>query len=180
MVTPFGARDAQWVVSFTAHAVVVTDRAAHEVRARGADGYGSALSPAFLLWLAGDDGRIGCQDAVLVSHGRPGPGLPRQDHLDDHPRVRHARSLRFGVDVYGDETGFVTVGVGSAGLAELSVEVTADHGRGHGRSLIRRALEPVDPAQIVVAQVTPGNARSLRAFLASGFAPVGSAVAISR
>lgn len=152
---------------------------ADAVRAKGVDGYGSALSPEFLLWLAGDGGHVGCQDAVLLSYGTSGRGLPRQDHLDDHPRVRHARTLRSRFEVYGDETGFVTIGIGLGGLTELSVELTADHGRGYGRLLIRRALELVGPPEVVVAQVTPGNARSLRAFLATGFVPVGSAVAIS-
>lgn len=61
----------------------------------------------------------------------------------------------------------------------MSVEITGDHGRGHGRSLIRRGLTLRDPADVVVAQVTPGSARSLRAFLAAGFVPVGSAVPVT-
>lgn len=168
-----------WVVSFTGYAVVATARSAGEVLSRRPDGYGAALAPDFLLWLAGDDGRVGCQDAVLVAHGRTpaDPSLTRRHDLDGHPRVEHARTLRSDVHVYGDRTGFVTLGVGLGGLTEMSVEVAADHGHGHGRSLIQRALTLVDAADVVVAQVTPGNARSLRAFLAAGFVPIGSAVA---
>lgn len=181
VVPPSPPGDAEWVVCFTGHAVVATARSVGEVRTRGPDGYGGALEPAFLLWLAGADGRVGCQDAVLVARGEggDGSGLSRRSDLDGHARVEHARSLRSDVGVYGDEGGFITLGVGLGGLAEMSVEVTTDHGRGHGRSLIRRGLTLVDPADLVVAQVTPGNARSLRAFLAAGFVPVGSAVAVT-
>lgn len=173
--------DVEWVVSFTGHAVVATARSAREVHARGPDGYGRALAPSFLLWLAGEDGRVGCQDAVLVALGegsRASRALPRRHDLDGHPRVAHARTLRSDVAVYGDETGLVTLGIGLGGVREMSVEVTDDHGRGRGRSLIRRGLTLVDPGDVVVAQVTPGNARSFRAFLAAGFVPVGSAVAV--
>lgn len=170
----------EWVVSFTGHVVVATERLAEEVQARGPDGYGSALAPSFLLWLAGDDGRVGCQDAVLVASGRGGAdgSLRRRRDLDGHARVEHARTLRSDVEVHGDDTGFVTLGIGLGGLTEMSVEITSDRGSGRGRSLIQRALALADPAEVVVAQVTPGNARSLRAFLAAGFLPVGSAVAV--
>ena len=47
-------------------------------------------------------------------------------------------------------------------------------GTGEGRSLIRDAL--VGETGPVFAAVSPGNARSLRTFLALGFAPVGSEV----
>lgn len=170
-----------WIVSFTGHAVVASARPDRDVQARGADGYGGALSPRFLLWLAGDDGRVGCQDVVLVAPGggrAEGSLSPRHD-LDGHARVEHARQLRSDVQVYGDDIGFVTLGIGLGGLVEMSVEITAEHGHGRGRSLIRRGLALADPADVVVAQVTPGNARSLRAFLAAGFVPVGSAVAIT-
>lgn len=171
----------EWVVSFTGYALVATDRSVEEVLARGPDGYGAALAPEFLLWLAGEDGRVGCQDAVLVAAGKGGadPSLSRRHDLDGHARVEHARALRSDVQVYGDDGGLVTLGVGLAGLTEMSVEIAADHGRGHGRSLIRRGLTFVDPAEVVVAQITPGNARSLRAFLAAGFTPIGSAVAVT-
>lgn len=107
----------EWVVAFTGHAVVATDRSHEEVLARGPDGYGAALSPAFLLWLAGEGGHVGCQDAVLVGRDEGGPdrGLSRRHDLDDHARVEHARALRSDVRVYGDDTGFVTWGVGLGG-----------------------------------------------------------------
>lgn len=181
VVPPSPPGNVEWVVSFTGHAVIATARPAAEVRARRPDGYGGALAPAFLLWLSGDEGRVGCQDAVLVARGGGGAdrSLSPRDDLDGHARVEHARGLRCDVHVYGDDTGLVTLGVGLGGLIEMSVEVTSDHGGGRGRSLIRRGLALVDRAEVVVAQVTPGNARSLRAFLAAGFVPVGSAVAVT-
>jgi hypothetical protein len=168
----------EWVVSFTAHAVIATTLPVEEVHAQHPDGLGRAVGPEFLLWLAGEGGSVGCQDAVLVARTRGGGTLPRRDDLNDHPRVRLARGRRTGVVAYGDERGLVTLGRGLAGLAEMSVEVAGEPGRGHGRALIEDALGLVDAGDIILAQVTPGNARSLRAFLTAGFVPIGSAVAV--
>jgi hypothetical protein len=49
---------------------------------------------------------------------------------------------------------------------------------GVGRALIREALRLVPAGEPVFAAVAPGNARSLRAFLAEGFLPIGSEVII--
>jgi hypothetical protein len=43
-----------------------------------------------------------------------------------------------------------------------------------GRSLLEDALALVPHGEPVFAAVSPGNARSLRAFLAAGFVPLGS------
>jgi GNAT superfamily N-acetyltransferase len=105
--------------------------------------------------------------------------LPERFDAADHPRVRYATSLRQAVRVYGDERGLITLSAGLAGRRELSVEV-APHGqgRGWGRSLLTDALGLVPPGEPVFAAVSPGNARSLRAFLAVGFVPIGSEVII--
>ena len=42
------------------------------LQAQQPDGFGGALGPAFLLWLAGPGGTVGCQDAVLVGHSLGG------------------------------------------------------------------------------------------------------------
>jgi GNAT superfamily N-acetyltransferase len=82
--------------------------------------------------------------------------------------------------VYGDERGVVTLGRGLAGRTELSVEVDAEvQGQGGGRQLIRDALELAPSGGSVFAAVSPGNARSLRAFFAAGFRPVASEVIIA-
>ncbi|MFG2606588.1 hypothetical protein ACGFT2_23985 [Streptomyces sp. NPDC048514] len=81
--------------------------------------------------------------------------------------------------MYGDGRGLVTLGQGLAGRRELGIELAANaHGRGLGRSLLRDALSLVPAGEPVFAAVSPGNARSLRSFLATGFVPVGSEVII--
>jgi GNAT superfamily N-acetyltransferase len=141
------------------------------------DGFGSALHPAVLQRLAGDRGHIGVVDVTLAANGIGGGTLPERGDLDDHPRVRYARARRQQVRVYGDERGFVTLARGLAGRAELSVEVAAEvQGQGHGRALLRHALALAPAGRPVFAAVSPGNARSLRAFLAVGFRPLASEV----
>jgi hypothetical protein len=166
--------------AFTGHAVVATALPEASVLARGPDGFGGSLAPDFLRWLAGPDGWIGQIDATMVAAGRgPGGGrlLPERPDLAAHHRVRHAVTLRTGVRVYGDERGVVTLGSGLAGRLELSIEA-APQGQGQGRALLADALRLVPAGRPVFAAVTPGNARSLRAFLATGFAPIGSEVLI--
>ena len=168
------------VVAFTGHAVIAADVDEAEARVLGADGFGGALHPRVLAWLAGNSGTIGVNDVTLVGRGRGGsPALAARHDLDDHYRVRHARALRSDVRVLGDERGLVTLGQGLAGRLELSVETRANlHGRGAGRALIADALTSVPAGEPVFAAVSPGNARSLRAFLAIGFVPIGSEVII--
>lgn len=182
------------VVSLTGRAYLATDR-----RIAGLDGYGSALRPEVLRALAGPDGEVDTLDVTLATHGLGGGALPARDDLEEHPRVRHARALRDSVRVYGDERGLVTVADGLAGRTEISVEVFAGPGSGAGggkggiepasgreggrrggvgRQLIREAVRLVPAGEPVFAAVAPGNARSLRAFLAEGFVPLGSEVVI--
>lgn len=173
--------------AFTGHAVVSTALPASAVLGRGPDGFGGAMAPDFLRWLAGPGGWIGELDLLLVApgagpagdHGGAGADavVPRRSDLEEHARVRRARALRRDVEVYGDERGLVTLGRGPAGRRELSVEVPAGaEGRGAGRSLLADALTLVPAGEPVFAAVAPGNARSLRAFLACGFTPLGSEV----
>jgi GNAT superfamily N-acetyltransferase len=177
-------------VGFTGHAVIATALPADEVLARKPDGFGASLAPDFLRWLAGPTGRIDVVDATLVGRGTGGPGgpggpgsggdpLPERPDLADHPRVRYALAIRTGVRVFGDARGVVTLSEGLAGRPELSIEAApAGQGRGIGRALLRDALRLVPAGAPVFAAVSPGNARSLRAFLAVGFTPIGSEVLI--
>jgi hypothetical protein len=97
--------------------------------------------------------------------------------LDHHPRVQIARSLRSRVEVYADERGLITLADGIAGRREVSIEAGEEsRGRGRGRALLGELLGIVPTGEPVFAAVSPGNARSLRAFLAAGFVPVGSEV----
>ena len=66
---------------------------------------------------------------------------------------------------------------GLAGRTEIGVEVF-EPGGGRGRSLIAEARRLVPPDEFVFAAVAPGNARSVRAFLAEGFTPIGSEVVV--
>jgi hypothetical protein len=164
-------------VAFTGHAVIATALPDGVVLARQPDGFGASLAPDFLRWLAGDHGWIGVNDAILVTRGYGGGGLPELTDATDHPRVQHATQLRRHVRVYGDQRGVVTLAEGLAGRREISIEAVPEgQGRGWGRSLLRDALGMVPDGEPVFAAVTPGNARSLRAFLSVGFIPIGSEV----
>jgi L-amino acid N-acyltransferase YncA len=76
--------------------------------------------------------------------------------------------------VHGDGTGLVTIGRGLVDRLEVSVEVIGSQARGAGRHLIRESLGLIPRDDVVFAQVAPGNAASLRAFLSCGFTPIGA------
>ena len=168
------AGDHHAAVEFTGHSFVLTDRDHDHVLARGADGFGGAPHPDLLRWLAGPDGWIGSHDAVLVARGTGGGHLAERHDLDEHPRVVRSRRHRRDVDVYGDRTGVVTIGRGLVGRLEVSIEVFDGATAGAGRRLIIEALGRVPAGEVVFAQVAPGNAASLRAFLSCDFAPIGA------
>ncbi len=160
-------------VAFTGHAVVATAHTADAVMAQGPDGFGASMSPDFLRWLTGPDGFTGVIDVMLFARGKGRPALPVRHDLDDHPRVQYARAYRSDVVVYGDERGLITIGNGLGGRRELSVEA-ATHNQGHGTALIAEAVNLTPAGELLFAAVSPGNARSLRAFLSLGFTPIGS------
>jgi hypothetical protein len=163
-------------VAFTGHAVIATSLPPAEITAR-ADGFGGSMAPDFLRYLAGPAGFIGVVDVMLVARGTGTSSLPIRTDADDHHRVRYARDVRTNVTVYGDERGLITLADGLAGRRELSVEA-AETNRGWGRALITEAVGLVPEGELVFAAVSPGNARSLRTFLALGFVPIGSEVLI--
>lgn len=163
-------------VAFTGHAVlaVADDVDDPELLRLGAHGYGGAHDPRLVTALV-SDGEIGVLDVLLVGRGTgsASPLVPRPD-LADSERARHARLWRDDVRVLGlpdpAATGLATLSRGIAGLPEVGVQ-TKDGG---ADALLRGALAQVPPGGLVLASVTPGNARSLRFFLRSGFVPVGS------
>jgi GNAT superfamily N-acetyltransferase len=170
------------VVAFTGHAVIAAPVARDEALQQGADGFGGVFDPPFVTWLSGRSGAPGVIDVTLARRGAGGPPrLAVRIDCEDHQRVRYARVLRRNVRVFGDARGLVTLADGLAGRLELSVEAEpAYQGTGSGRSLIEDALTLVPPDQWVFAAVSPGNARSLRAFLGLGFQPLGSELIILR
>lgn len=168
-------RDVEGVVALTGRAYVATELPADRVLGRDINGFGSALDPEFVRWLAGPGGWLDCLDVLVGAAGTGVGGPPRRDDLSEHRRARHARQVRGEVIVHADERGIVTVGTGIGGLAEIGVEVAESmRNRGVGRSLVAAALGLFAADQPVLAAVAPGNAASLRAFLAAGFAPLGA------
>ena len=172
------ARDAG-VVGFTAHAVVFADAEPEWVAAQlPEDDLGAPLSPWFLHALAERTGREAHQtDLVACATALPGPPpvdlTPEADPA--HPRI--VRALRFRDDVRAWEApgGVVLLGRGIGGRWEVALEVDPDsRGTGLGRSLAMAARHLVPGGAPVWAQVAPGNAASIRAFLAAGFRPVGA------
>lgn len=166
-------------LSFTGHAVIATNHTPEEVLAMGADGLAGATAPDVLQSLAGPGGWIGVLDVVLVGLGTGAGGgeLAEVDHHDGHDRVGYAHDLRVDVRVLADDHGLVTLGRGLGGRTELGFELTdAAHGDGHGRRLLRAALDHTPEGEPVFASCAPGNARSLRSLLAAGFRVVGGEV----
>lgn len=167
------------VVAFTGHAFLAVgpDVSDESIAALGADGYGGASNPRLVSTLAGT-GWIDVLDLVLVAPGTgdPAPLRARPD-LSDHPRARHAGRVRGEVTTWGyaahDVSTVVTLGRGLGGLWEVGVE-TDPGGRHTGRSVVTAARGLVPTGEVLVAACAPGNARSVRAFLAAGFVPVAS------
>ena len=173
------------VVEFTGHSFVLTEPGPHDELLKGLDAYGGATQPSVLTQLAGPSGSVGSLDVVMVRRA----GVPIAEPLElvgdsTHPRVERALHHRRDVVVLGDHRGIVTVGIGLADRREISVELTGvAHGTGVGRELINSALstaEIVGVEEFVFAQIAPGNAASVRMFLACGFVPIGSEVLIER
>jgi hypothetical protein len=162
------------VVEFTGHSVVVTDLAPAVVLSRGLDGFGGSSHPDVLRWLAGPDGWIGSHDAVLAARGTGGEAWGESTDHHEHPRVVRSRHHRRDVRVHADDSGLITLGLGLVDRLEISVELFGSSVPGDGRRLIRRGLALVDAGAVVFAQVAPGNAASLRAFLSCGFVPIGA------
>lgn len=172
-------------VAFTAHSIVAADVDPDDVHvelAKRPDPLAAPLAPEFLVWLAARTGlRVGVIDAVLVARGT-GTGdsdVAVTTGADGHPRVARALARRTDVRAFADDAGraVFAVGRGLAGRWEVAVELDeALQGHGAGRRLLATALAQVPAGDAVFAQVSPGNARSMRAFLAAGFVPIGAEV----
>jgi hypothetical protein len=135
-----------------------------------------AFLPPFLGTLSTKlGGRVNAIDMVLLAPAAAGkPALAVQHKDQDHPRVRRARRYRDGVSVWVTDGGVLTLGRGLGGRWEVGLEVAAGRrGRGLGRALASAARHLTPDGRPVWAQIAPGNAASVRAFLAAGYRPVG-------
>ncbi|MEU2620040.1 GNAT family N-acetyltransferase [Streptomyces sp. NPDC007157] len=174
------------VLSFTAHSVVFTDEDPEWVydtlRALPCDPLCATMNARFLIALMDRTGREQeTIDALLVAAPLPGrPDLPLTELTGpDHSRVTYARARREEVRAWATEGGVVVLGRGVAGRLEVSVEV--DEGvrrRGLGRALVTAARQLA--GEPLWAQIAPGNARSVRAFQAAGYLPVGAEALLLR
>jgi GNAT superfamily N-acetyltransferase len=102
---------------------------------------------------------------------------------DRHPRTARAQRYRGDLQVWTDPggAGVLLLGRGLAGRREVAFEVDpARRNRGLGRLLVAAARHLVPPGEVLFAQVTPGNAASLRVVEAAGFRPIGAEVLFHR
>lgn len=119
----------------------------------------------------------------------PEPATPmlhrcRQGNTDVAPmslgtggKARLERALRYRDDVraWGVPGGILVLGRGVAGRWEVSVELKPEYrGQGLGRGLALAARHLVPGGAPLWAQIAPGNAASVRAFLAAGYQPAGA------
>lgn len=163
-------------IAFTGHAVLVVGEAVTDehLRSLGIHGFGGAHNPRATVELSGN-GEIGILDGLLVGRGMGGIShlVERPDLARTH-RAEHAAQWRQEVGIYGlpdpARMSLATLGRGIAGLPEIGLEA-AD---GAADELLTGLLALVPAGEVVLAAVTPGNARSLRFFLRRGFVPVAS------
>jgi GNAT superfamily N-acetyltransferase len=165
------------VFAFTAHTVICSEADPAWVHGQLPPGDLAAptLAP-FLTALSARTGRrVASMDIVCAGPAQPGPPGIQLAELGgaDHPRV--ARALRYREDVraWQADGGVVLIGRGVAGRWEVATEVDpARRNNGLGRALVQAARHLVPGGATLWAQIAPGNAASVRAFLAAGYQPV--------
>ncbi|MEV4708863.1 GNAT family N-acetyltransferase [Actinoplanes sp. NPDC049316] len=172
------------MTAFPGHIVVAADVDRPWLDARLPDeDLAAPLSPRFLTALEDRLGLVcGCIDAVVFAAALTGPPPVDLTPIDDssHPRVARARLFRSDVRVWTHGAAVLVIGRGLAGRWEAAIEVDARaRNTGLGRSLALAARHLVPGHSPVWAQIAPGNASSLRAFLAAGYQPVGGEVLLT-
>ncbi|MEU7295505.1 GNAT family N-acetyltransferase [Streptomyces exfoliatus] len=181
-VVPAPSRRDTGVLAFTAHSVVFTDEDpswVHEtLAAMGCDELAATMNPRFLSALLDRTGRsTDTIDLLTVASSLPGrPALDLREITDPvHPRVVRARRRRDGVRAWATDGGILVLGRGVASRWETAIEVDEEaRHRGLGRELATAARHLVPPGESVWSQQAAGNARSVRAFQAAGYRPVGA------
>ena len=166
------------MLGFTAHIVVVADVEQMWLAGHLRPGeLSEAFTPPFLSSIASHlRRRVPAIDLVVLAEPATGePELELTAESDpDHPRVRRALRYRDDVVVWTTPGGVLILGRGLAGRWEVAVEVDpAYQGQRLGRRLAAAARHLVPDGRPVWAQIAPGNAASVRAFLAAGYRAVG-------
>jgi GNAT superfamily N-acetyltransferase len=119
------------------------------------------------------------------AHPWPPPGELPAGECGPAPTAPHARierALRYRDDVRAWQTagGVLAIGRGVAGRWETAIEVDPRYrGAGSGSRLAAAARHLVPDGETVWAQIAPGNAASVRAFLRAGFRPIGAEVLLT-
>jgi GNAT superfamily N-acetyltransferase len=172
------ARDAG-VIALTGHAVVFADAdpqwVADQLRP---DDLSAPLSASFLHDLGNRMGRRS-HSVDMLACAAPLPGAPPVELAAEanpgHPRIQRALRYRDEVRAWQAAGGVVLLGRGVAGRWEVAIEVDPAH-RGHGLgALLATAARHLIPVGAPLwAQIAPGNAASVRAFLTAGFRPIGA------
>jgi len=173
------------VVAFPGHIVVAADVDPAWVTGLLPEvDYCAPLNPPFLAALEGKlDRRVNNIDMILLAAPAEGPpelALTRVADAD-HQRVHRARRYRDDLRIWTTDGGILVLGRGVAGRWEAAVEVDEDRReRGLGRRLAAAARHLVPDRRPIWAQVSPGNASSVRAFVAAGYAPIGAEALLVR
>ena len=167
------------VIAFTAHSVVFVDLDPAWIRGLLPPGdLSGPLLPPFLQALCTATGRhVNSTDLLCVAAPQPGPPemMLTPAMPSGHPRVTRALRHRDHVRVWETPGAVLSIGCGVAGRWEVALEVDPGYrGKGLGRELAAAARHLVPDAAPLWAQIAPGNAASVRAFLAAGFRPVGA------
>jgi GNAT superfamily N-acetyltransferase len=170
------SRDAG-VIAFTGHSVIFADVDEDWILSLLAeDDLSAPLTPPFLSALEDRmNRRVDNIDILaLASPCRDRPSLQLAEvTAADHPRVERAHRCRDDVRVWTCPGGTLVIGRGVAGRWEVAIEVDPSYqGRGLGRALARAARH-LTPHPLW-AQIAPGNAASVRTFLAAGYTPMGA------
>ncbi|WFF00028.1 GNAT family N-acetyltransferase [Micromonospora sp. WMMD964] len=181
-VVPQPCRRDAGVIAFTGHSVVFTDEDHQWVRrtlaAVACDPLAATMNPRFLAALLDRTGRsMDTIDLLTVASGLAGdPPLRLTELTDaDHPREARARRRRTDVRLWAADGGVIVIGRGVAGRWEVAIEVDDERRhRGLGRALATAARHLVPDGQPLWSQQAAGNSRSVRAFQAAGFRPVGA------
>jgi GNAT superfamily N-acetyltransferase len=179
IVSQPSARDAG-VIAFTGHSVIFADADPAWITSElpADDPFAAPLRPEFLCVLARHTGRIAHHCDILTCapalSGAP-PLELRPDADPAHPRISRALRYRDELRAWEVPGGVVMIGRGIAGRWEVAVEVDEEaRGAGLGRALATAARYLVPGGARLWAQIAPGNAASVRAFLAAGFRPLGA------